>query len=122
MQINPMCEELRGGYVSVTADGVKTYTQLFNSLYALVDMSKVRTETKLIWDLGTAKIIFVMAEIRAGEVRFYRLTIGASDGALDNITVSNSSTWYRCNLATNNSYTNRSSNVPMNGHTFTIQY
>lgn len=40
------------GSVSVTADGVKTFNQLFAELFALVDISKVTKDTRLTTSQG----------------------------------------------------------------------
>lgn len=48
-------------YVEVTGNGVKTYAQLFNELYALVDISKVTNHS------------YLMCTLASGDKLFYRL-------------------------------------------------
>lgn len=42
--------------VSVTADGVKTYRQLLNELFALVDFSKLNGRSFVVWENTTTDI------------------------------------------------------------------
>lgn len=78
-------------YVSVTADGVKTYAQLFNSLYALIDRTKLNQETKLHFKSGNitqfcrfnflsdTAISFVIESIGSYSIlRLYYLTASSS--------------------------------------------
>ena len=47
-EIEQLNSDLNRGYVEVTTDGVKTIAQILNALFALIDFSKVRNETKLL--------------------------------------------------------------------------
>ena len=47
-----------GEYVEVVADGVKTYAQLFNELFALINGTKVKKDTKLVEETATVKIYY----------------------------------------------------------------
>ena len=52
--------ELRGGVIaSVTADGVKTYSALFDELYALLSNATILYPEKLILSVGGRTILYV---------------------------------------------------------------
>lgn len=110
------------GSVSVTADGTKTFAQLFNSLYALVDMSKVSATSRLEWNTGSSTLVFYIRDYSSSQIRLYQFLIGTSNGSLDTVIISNSSAYYRCDLSTTIAYTNRSNNTSSNGQTFTFYY
>ena len=58
-------------YVEVTGDGVKTFAQLFNELYTLVDLSKVTNYS------------YIMATTTSGNLQFYRLKSRTASNTLD---------------------------------------
>ena len=55
-ELEELKSDLYKGSVSVTADGVKTLSQLLDSLYALADRSKISKDSKLISDGVVAHI------------------------------------------------------------------
>lgn len=111
-----------GGSVSITADGVKNYTQLFNQLYAIVDTDALTPNSKLVWDQGTTKLCFTIRNFSSSNIVFLCHSTTASSTTIDMLTISSSSTWHRCNLTTTISYTDRSTQIPPNNQDFIIYY
>lgn len=103
------------GSVSVTADGVKTYKQLFNELKNLIDFSKVGVTTKLSLDTtyftisynGGANAIFSQVDISSQLPSIVRM----------NISSNSSLTTYQ-----NNSYADISNNVLSSGKKIVLYY
>ena len=99
-------------YVQVSSDGVKTNRQLLNSLYSMIDMSKITTRSKLLFmrsDTTTVYPIMLIQEttLQFGHIQFNSPTISITlsvlnetlsssiDGGVQNI---NSPTVYGNNL------------------------
>ena len=112
--------------VSVTADGVKTCQELLNALFALVDVTKIRLDSKLNIDYGTGNVVVRFTEnanndyIRMGSVsdaltekfRLEMVTLSASG-----------STWLRGAVGSNGTtVTNTAANVINTGWKFEFIY
>ena len=102
--------------VSVTADGVKTYSQLFDALFALVDFSKLTVRSMLMID----KNPFYCMEIRNGTQIVYTLfdynTSNNQSRGLKIIMKSTSSVYHAQNDG------DYSASVASNGKVITIYY
>lgn len=107
---------ISGGSVSVTTDGVKTYQNLLNELYTLIDITKVSGKSYLKYKdfiyiptyLTDSVIQFGCNSITSQKVSAIRATLRTSTSAYDNV---NGTT-----------YTNESTVVPASGSTITIYY
>lgn len=105
------------GSVSVTADGTKTYTQLLNSLFTLIDFSKVKTTSALA--TGT-NVMSVVAIDGTSKIGFTNLSVGASAWFASYSEVTNSSSLFR--TVNNGTITDRSATAPASGTVFTLYY
>ena len=66
-------------YVEVTGNGVKTYAQLFNELYALVDISKVTNHSYLRCTLASGdKLFYRLKSFRTNNTPEYEASLIAS--------------------------------------------
>ena len=101
--------------VSVTADGVKTYSQLLDELFALTDQTKITkdscvtigTEYHRLTDLRGANIDYAFAALNGQSVMVVRLKLKASDSKYE--------------IAMPN-YSDASANVPTSGAVITLYY
>ncbi len=103
------------GSVSVTADGVKTYATLLNSLFSETDMAKVKDYTKL--RIGT--LIFNLFGITNNECYFSNSYLNSQLPFIEELRVSSSSYYNRFR---NNQFSDLSSTVPSNGTKITLYY
>ena len=89
--------ELRGGVIaSVTADGVKTYSALFDELYALLSNATILYPEKLILSVGGRTILYVTTPF----VKF-GCCYSQADGRVSNSVVmlkDSGSTWRQTNI------------------------
>ena len=110
-----LISDLDKGSVSVTADGVKTYRQLFNELQSLVDFSKVSANTKL--SINTS--YFVVTYNGGSNILFSQTDISSQLPSITRINISTNSsmTSYQ-----NNSWSDGSTNVPESGAKISIFY
>lgn len=104
-----------GDSVSVTADGVKTVSQLFNELYALVDASKVKTGSTLSYGIEVFQIILI-----GSYYGFMNFGISPTDWILKSATVASSTSSLRS--VTNAIISDDSATVPALGTVITITY
>ena len=110
--------------VSVTADGVKTYTQILNELCALIDSTKLNKNSALIDDdTGNVQARFMFKS--SGEYTF-----GGSAGSGLNVITdayilkTSGSTWVRAAFMSNSTLnvTDNSSAVPVSGSKLKVVY
>ena len=92
------------GSVSIMADGVKTYAQLFNELFAMVDRDKISKNSALLFQDTFLQI----SRFSATVISF----LGLSDINLMTVALKSSSSLYYTYAITNSTATNRSTNVP----------
>jgi len=104
--------------VSVTADGSKTYAQVLNSLYALVDFSKTTDFSLLTQTTSTYTTQYTMALRLSNQLYFTRTVITSNVPSVEELSVTGTSYFHRAN----SSYTDVSSQVPASGTKFTIYY
>lgn len=111
--------------VSVTADGVKTWRELFNSLWALIDANKVTNNSYITEKSSTYYKVYninssmLNASITT-EIRFSRMVLDTSMEVEENWSIkSSSSTYFR---ATNGTFADWSTNVPTAGIVITLHY
>lgn len=65
--------------VEVTADGVKTWQQLLNELYALIDTTKISQNSLLVVDFIAYKIVCVLTYTTSAEYQFSKATISSGN-------------------------------------------
>ena len=94
--------DLNRGEISVTADGVKTRSQLLNELHSLIDWTKLRPTSKLVQD---REVFNLVALASTGSELIFTLSRAASTYlVLDNYTVSSASSCYE-SVLNGSSYT-----------------
>lgn len=71
------------GSVSVTADGTKTWAQIFATLYALIDTSKINSHSKLL--IGAS--IYNIRAIATGALAFTGVSADPANMVIDNFVV-----------------------------------
>lgn len=109
--------------VSVTADGVKTYRQLFNELYALIDATKVTRNAKLIMTNTSGDVIYDIERIYGNAVTFVKTRNIASDYLVETIWFGTNSAYYlAATEASSTTFTDSTNSVPASGVTFTLYY
>lgn len=106
--------------VSVNTDGVKTRSQIFDDLYALIDPSKITGRSFLSADSAAGSSVFQISNISGSTYVFTQISLSASDivGACVNVKASGS-TYY---ASAGTTVTDGSSYVMPAGATFTIHY
>lgn len=120
--VDELNSEINKGYVQVTSDGVKTWSQMFDSLYALIDRTKLTHQSVLIINTGFYRPVnyqaggdldFCMSIARANALQVHTITLKSSGSVFvtDNAVVGGGT------MTTDNS-----SNVPSSGVVFTIFY
>lgn len=107
--------------VEVTADGVKTYGQLFNELYAEIDATKINAETYLffadsIWKLEVllSNALYFHREFQASDNNIYAGYVMLS--------TSSSHMWSWEIKTTGSTTTSATSDKPSNGTKLTLYY
>ena len=101
--------------VSVTADGVKTYQQILNELYALLDTTKITYNSYLKY----GNYIYRLTLSMSGLYQYTVATTASSNTFIQKLSVSATS---GCERMSGTTYSNLTTNVPTNGATFTIYY
>ena len=83
------------GSVSVTADGVKTYAQLLNELYALIDSSKTSYNTFLVRNSSGNLSVYHPISVFSTACYFTRITVADTKITSDTVNVSSTSSYRR---------------------------
>ena len=105
--------------ISVTADGVKTYTLLLNELYALTDFSKASSKTTLKF----GGVVYQCVRISSTYGRFSWTEVGGSDVKHETIRFQSTSSYYSATTTTSGTtFTALSSTVPTNGTKIELFY
>ena len=111
------------GSVQVSTDGVKTFAQLFNELFALVDMDKVTDTSKLeyINVAGNSNTVYTVVAITPTAIIFSNCTTSVAEGNLitQNTVTATGSTSLSGHSTTANDVSN---NVAPSGRLFRIKY
>lgn len=112
------------GSVEVIADGVKTNAQLYNELFALIDMEKVNPRSLLVRVLGGTTIAEQIAGISAGGISVTEISGTSSGATIDyvNIAAAASTTGRWTLAAGGNSHTDYSSSVATSGYIYRLVY
>lgn len=126
--INEINAEVNPGSVSVTADGVKTYAELLNTLHDLITRSKLSKSSVL-------KIIdssdnYVAAKLAMNYSSFYKFVWtevnGTTNASLYDVSIKPSGTGSTYTLATlsagGNSLQDRGATIPTDGIKLEIEY
>ena len=100
--------------VSVTADGVKTYSQLLDELFALVDTSKINANSVLEMGATGTTSLYRPISIRSSLVSYTQPSVDSSNGARNGqiIMKASSSTYFS---AAGSTVTDLSAQVPDDG-------
>ena len=109
--------------IEVIADGVKTYAQVLNTLFASLDFTKIKKDTKLTIDTGTEVGYYNLAYTIGTTIAFFtRVSGGGSNTFVENVTCSATSSYINWTFAASGSMSNVSNNVAPNGRKFKIIY
>ena len=106
--------------VSVSSDGVKTRSQIFDALYALIDPTKITGKSYLSGDSAAGSAIYNITNIGTSIYGFSNFGLSASDVVGSSIGVASSGSVYYASTGT--TVTDGSSYVLPVGSTFTIHY
>lgn len=106
----------QGESVSVTADGVKTYRQLLNNLYSLLDITKITYNSYMKY----GNYIYGLTLSMSGLYQYTVASIASSSTFIQKISVQ--STTSGCERISGTTYTDLSTQVPTNGSIFTLYY
>lgn len=115
------------GSVSVTANGVKSYSALLNELYALINSTKISKYSKLVMNIAGNNFCYNISFIAAdnSEYKFGLLTIVSPSVGVNVIDIKASgSVFVGAGIDGTNtcSLSDQSASVPTNGTTITINY
>jgi len=116
-------EMIDRGSVSVTADGTKTYSQLFNALFALVNLSKVTNNSYLVFDYHNSsgtKARYILQEIANNYLVFNRTAASSSGARIESYYIA--STGSSNMQATGSTRVDISTQIPTSGWSFEIFY
>ena len=114
--INEVYGMAGGDSVSVTADGVKTASQLLDDLFAAVDITKVTTKSTFAKDDS----VFTITGITNSRLAFVNISVSLTDTIITEVHVMNSASTYQANV--NGTASDSSSYVFPVGTTFSIVY
>lgn len=114
-------DDLIRGSVSVTADGVKTYGQLLNELYALVDYDKIGIHSVVDWYDGSDDSLFQVVVINPAYIyaSFFILLAGGQSAQYSMQFGNANSYMFRLRDAATRDY---SSETPVSGIVLTLYY
>ena len=111
------------GSVSVTADGVKSISALFDELFALIDTSKLRATSVLVRERSSGDTAYHIGNYGSSIADFGCVNEGAGLVGI-RLTSSGSSctTTSWAPGGTSYTYADQSSTVPTNGTKYTVKY
>ena len=109
-----------GESVTVTADGVKSYSALYNELYALLDASKITSKTTLENSLGGDYVLVT----KATSIEFSRCMFEGTQFTITDIKLRTTGSTHVNAIASTGGFTptDASATVPTSGTTFTVRY
>ena len=109
--------------VSVTADGVKTYGQLFSELYALADATKVTRNAKLVMTNTSGDVVYNIERNYGTGITFVKTRNVVNDYLVETIWLGTTSAYYlAATEASSTTFTNSTNSVPASGVRFTLYY
>lgn len=118
--INELAAIVEAGDVSVTANGVKTWKQLLEELFAAVDVSKVSERSNLLVTSGGNVTCYSALSVSATSLQFYNVHVGGGNIILEVIQAASSSNYSQKTEGQTISYLN--TNVPTSGIEIKIVY
>lgn len=114
------------GSITVTGDGSKTYSQVLDSLFALVDPTKLTSKSVLQVSISATTIMNLALTVADSSSYIFTRTVvdgSSSTTYIDSFSMmSSGSTWYRSTITTTAAYSNRSSNTVGSGMPITLYY
>ena len=123
--INEVNAAVKKGSVSVTADGVKTRSELLDSLFTLVDSTKLSKDSAVVFTSGGTSYYLRLQQIEASAYIFARSSIGSSAsysvGVIDAVILKASGS-IACAGATSGTTTDNSSSVDTVGDKLELFY
>jgi len=116
--IDELASASAGETTAVIADGVKTYKQILEALYLLIDASKITPQAVIVEDAGTFKNVCPIVRMDGSKYNFTRVYLSTT---LDSLMFEVGSTSY-FKQGTGNTVSDSSAVVPANGRTYKIIY
>lgn len=116
--IDELASASAGETATVTANGVKTYKQILETLYPLIDASKITPNAVIVEDAGTFKNVCPVVRIDNTRYNFTRVYLSTT---LDSMMFEVGST-SSFKQGTGNTISDASAVVPANGRTYKIIY
>lgn len=113
------------GFVSVTADGVKTVSQVLDELYALVDRSKLTANSKLKITISGNHYIYDIEQIPSSSLIFTSTVASATTVVITTATLQATGSFYggaSLNGTPAISFVDQSSSITANGAIYRIDY
>lgn len=113
--------------VSITSDGSTSYKNIFNSLFALIDTSKVKRTSQLVIETSSDTTYFDVAYYSSSGIRVSCTTTNTSDGKIyvSGITLEASNSMWKIGIMTEPStlsVVNQSAGIAPSGRTFRFIY
>lgn len=117
--IDELYNDITGSSVSINADGVKTYSQLMDELFALVTFANVSRNSKLIFSTSAGDSFFDLTN-KTGVLVYSNATSSDTDFYVTSLTLKSSgSTYY---ASARSSTLNQSTTVPAVGFQIILYY
>lgn len=82
--VNKINSDLNTGSVYVTADGVKTYKQLLDELYTLIDFTKITNSSKIVVEYTGGTLVYHLMKIQGTDL-FYLHNMSTSSFDIVNL-------------------------------------
>ena len=114
-------KEIKPGSVSVTADGIKTIAEVLNDLFALVDITKISANTKLMQTRGSTSYVYDIDLIQPTSIEFTYSEVESSGAYIRSMRLrgSNSTMYF---MAVGSPVTDLSTSISTLGDIFKIIY
>ena len=123
--IQELTAKVERGSVSVTADGVKTWSEMFDSLWALIDFTKLSHNSTLRFGVPPTYTCLHTSIVRANEVEFSNTRATNQTLQISSVLIMESGSTFYTNNALIGGATisdNYSAVVPTAGHVFALYY
>ena len=108
------------GSVTVTGDGIKTYSQLLNALYGLIDGTKIKSTSTLVFNDGTGDVIFSMSSFTSADYKFIHSWTSLTALEMSYVAIRASSVYGR--KMEGSAGTDYSGVIAPSGYTLTVMY
>lgn len=117
-----VADAINRGSVSVTANGTKTYRQLFVELWGLVDLSKITNETKLLFKYNNSahtQNYLMLSESSLAYLVFTKMSANSNGARIESIQIDSTGAYM---ISTGSTRQDISTQVPSSGWSYEIFY